>query len=80
MSHQYGDRCTTAAAFPGPHLTVVYPCVLQRRVEELLKCDKEMEEDGKYGFVDFTVKAEADKRQQDAFTSMAGTFRKLEPQ
>ena len=42
-----------------------------------MRCDAEMEEESKFGFVDYTIGHVADRRQQDAVTHMAGTFTKL---
>ena len=44
----------------------------------MLRCDREMEEESKFGFVDYTLGQETGKRQEDAITAMAGTFRKLD--
>lgn len=46
-------------------------------IQELMADDQRMEEESKYGFVDYTIGNEVDKKQQDAITNMAGTFRKL---
>ncbi|XP_070184545.1 alpha-tocopherol transfer protein-like [Littorina saxatilis] len=53
----------------------------QKWIADLLQCDREMEEEGRYGFVHFTLPPQSrDKTQQDAITHMAGTFRKLSQQ
>ncbi|KAK7092021.1 alpha-tocopherol transfer protein-like [Littorina saxatilis] len=46
-------------------------------VQTLVQSDHEMEEESKYGFVDYTIGHETNKKDQDAITNMAGTFRKL---
>ena len=43
----------------------------------MMRCDAEMEEESKFGFVDYTIGHETDRHQQDAVTNMAGTFTKL---
>ena len=43
----------------------------------MLQCDREMEEESKFGFVDYTIGQDNDNKQQDAITNMAGTFKKL---
>ena len=45
-------------------------------MKEMMACDRQMEEESKFGFVDLTIKS--DKAKEDAFTNMAGTFKKLD--
>ncbi|KAK7091538.1 alpha-tocopherol transfer protein-like [Littorina saxatilis] len=47
-------------------------------MDTLMKSDHEMQDESKYGFVDYTIGHETKKKEQDAITNMAGTFRKLE--
>lgn len=42
-----------------------------------MACDKQIEEESKFGFVDYTLRKEVNENQQDAITNMAGTFKKL---
>nr|KAG5701287.1 hypothetical protein BaRGS_020649 [Batillaria attramentaria] len=46
-------------------------------VDSLMADDHHMEEESKYGFVDYTIGHEVNRNQQDAITNMAGTFKKL---
>lgn len=45
-------------------------------IQTMLTCNEEMEEESKYGFVDYTMGRDV-RKQQDAINTMAGTFRKL---
>ena len=51
--------------------------LFQSWAERMMRCDAEMEEESKFGFVDYTIGHETDRHQQDAVTNMAGTFTKL---
>ncbi|KAK7489186.1 hypothetical protein BaRGS_00019564 [Batillaria attramentaria] len=45
--------------------------------EYMMSCDKQLEDESKYGFVDYTIGHKVSRKEQDAITNMAGTFRKL---
>jgi hypothetical protein len=51
--------------------------LLQEWVEMMMGCDSQMEMESRYGFLDYTIGQQSDKKQEDAISSMAGTFKKL---
>ncbi|KAL8584255.1 hypothetical protein ACOMHN_034940 [Nucella lapillus] len=73
--HEYIDPACLPACYGGTLQQDVDP---QSWVEVLLQSDREMEEEGKFGFVDYTLRSDQDNKQEDAFTNMAGTFKKLD--
>ena len=46
----------------------------------MMQCDDELEAEAKYGLLDYTIGQEDSKNNQDAISSMAGTFKKLQVQ
>ncbi|XP_076437641.1 alpha-tocopherol transfer protein-like [Babylonia areolata] len=70
--HEYIDPGCLPAQYGGTLQEEADP---QGWVEEMLRSDREMEEDGRFGLVDFTLQGPA--HTQDAFGTMAGTFKKL---
>ena len=51
--------------------------MFQAWVQKMMNSDEQMEEESKFGFVDFTLSGQTEA-QEDAITNMAGTFKKLD--